>query len=78
MGLDEGRIADLQSLSAQRQYASAGNKAKIDRTIYNIQNETSLQRSMRKELIKASRSGDSSRTKEIRENIAGNKKYQNG
>lgn len=77
MGLDEGRIADLQMLSQQRKYASPGNRAKIDRTMHNIQNESSLQRSMRQELIKASRNGDTARSKEIRENVAGIKKYNN-
>jgi len=78
MALDKGRIADLQMLSNQRLNATPGQKKKIDQTMHNIQNETPLQQSMRKELIKASRSGDPQRTKEIRENIAGNRKYQNG
>lgn len=78
MGLDKGRIADLETLARQRKYASPANRIKIDRTIHNIQNESPLVRSMRKELIKASRSGDPSRTKEIRENVFNNKKYKNG
>ena len=41
MGLDEGRIADLQVLSQQRQGASQAQRSQIDRAIYNIQNEYS-------------------------------------
>ena len=77
MSLDEGRIADLNILSRQRQSANPAQRAQIDRAMYNIQHESSLQQSMRKELIKAARSGDPSKTKEIREYVAGNKKYQN-
>lgn len=77
MSLDEGRIADLNILSSQRQNANPTQRAQIDRAIHNIRNESPLQQSMRQELIKASRSGDPSRTKEIREYVAGKKKYQN-
>lgn len=76
--LDEGRKADLKALHSQLRVASPENKKKIERTMHNIRNESKLQRSMRAELIKASRNGDTKTLKEIREYVAEKKKYQNG
>lgn len=76
--IDDARKADLQVLSSQLKVASPENKKKIERTMHNIRNESKLQRSMRSELIKASRNGDTKALREIREYVAEKKKYQNG
>jgi len=76
--LDDARKADLSALNSQLKVASPENRKKIEKTMHNIVSETRLQRSMRKELIKASRNNDVKAMKEIREYVAEKKKYQNG
>jgi hypothetical protein len=77
MGLDLGRIADLNMLNQQLRGAPEGQVRKILRTIHNIQNETPLQKSMRAELIRAVQNGDNQAAKEIREYVAEKSKYHN-
>lgn len=75
--MDNGRQADLSMLQSQLRNAPLGEARKIERTMYNIQHETPLQSSMRKQLIQAHRSGDTKAIKEIGEYVAGNKKFSN-
>lgn len=76
--LDDGRKADLSMLNSQLRAASPENRKKIEHAMHSIVNETRLQRSMRSELIKATRNNDVKAMKEIREYVAEKKKYQNG
>jgi hypothetical protein len=78
MGYDQGRISDLFTLEKELKGASPERVKHIMHTIHNIQNETTLQKSMREALVKASRNGDVQALKEIREYVAEKAKYQNG
>jgi hypothetical protein len=75
--MDTGRQADLTMLQNQLRNAPPGEARKIERTMHNIQHESPLQQSMRQQLIKAHRNGDTKTIKEIGEYVAGNKKFSN-
>jgi len=75
---DKGRQADAQTLNVSLKTATnESERNAVKHAMHKLNNETPLVKSMREELIKATRDNDHTKIKQIHEDIAGNKKYQN-
>lgn len=76
----EGRVKDMEQL--ERSYQTATNDSErlaIKKSMAKINSEVGdrYKRSIREEIVKATREGNTQRLKEIHENLNGDRKYQN-
>lgn len=73
-----GRLTDLADLERRyMQTSDPAEKARLAETARQIRNESGLIKSMRVELIKATRAGDHQRVREIHDSVERNRKFQN-
>jgi len=71
------RQADLDSLKKDYRYADKDGRRRINGAAHKIVNESKAVRSMRQELIKAHRKGDTKRIAEIHYSVDRQSKYRN-
>lgn len=72
------RRADLDNLREEYRHADREGRERINRIAHKIANESKEVRSMRQELIKAHRRGDTKRIGEIHYEVDKKSKYRNG
>jgi len=74
---DKSREEDLKELFRLRHYAKSRTaRIAIEKSIWQIQHEDNLVKSMRESLIKATRNSDHRKIKEIHDYIASHPKYR--